>query len=99
MADDDALQPQDPGAGQSDEQATEGSALPEDNGTPFQPAADPAGGGLDDTHQATDSATNIDDHEAYDEGLPGAAEAEEPRDPGVGSFNPEGQDPDNSQAT
>jgi hypothetical protein len=33
---------------------------------------------LDDTHQATDSASDIDTQELYDEGLAGAAEAEEP---------------------
>lgn len=33
---------------------------------------------LDPTHPATDSAEDIDAHEEYDEGLSGAAEAEEP---------------------
>jgi hypothetical protein len=64
-------------------------ALPEDNDTPFSPPDDsvedatgnpedrrvPA---LDDTHQVTDSATDIDKQELYDEGLSGAVEAEEP---------------------
>ena len=66
--------------------------LPQDNGTPFQPAApspDPAGGAtndpvtqassdstLDDTHPATD--TNVQPEEQYDEGVAGAAEATEP---------------------
>lgn len=66
--------------------------LPEDNGTPFQPAApapdpgsgtvnDPAvqaatDGTLDDTHPATD--TNVQPEESYDEGVSGAAEAAEP---------------------
>lgn len=64
--------------------------LPEDNGTPFQPAPpnrDDTGAGddnnlqaddnkLDDTHPVTD--TDIDRQELYDEGLPGAAEAHEP---------------------
>lgn len=66
--------------------------LPQDNGTPFQPAApapDPTGGvtndpvaqassdgALDDTHPATD--TNVQTEEQYDEGVAGAAEAQEP---------------------
>lgn len=66
--------------------------LPQDNSTPFQPAApapDAAGGVvndpiaqaggdgvLDDTHPATD--TNVQPEEQYDEGVAGAAEAEEP---------------------
>jgi hypothetical protein len=61
--------------------------LPQDNGTPFQPAPpsrddeidlddDDQGRELDDTHPATDS--NIDAQELYDEGLSGAAEAQEP---------------------
>jgi len=62
--------------------------LPEDNQTPFSPAA-PArnlsaaadGDGqpahdLDDTHPSTDS--NLEREEIYDEGLSGAAEATEP---------------------
>ena len=61
--------------------------LPEDNQTPFNPAAtprDPAmpadepgqnAAQLDDTHPSTDS--NIEREEVYDEGLAGAAEAEE----------------------
>lgn len=62
--------------------------LPEDNQTPFSPAA-PARDvdldaddrsqmyeQLDPTHPATDS--NIEREELYDEGLPGAAEASEP---------------------
>jgi hypothetical protein len=74
----------------SQEEAME--QLPEDNETPFRPADDvPSGvpatdldapdrtepaGGLDDTHQVTD--TNLDPHEIYDEGYSGAAEASEP---------------------
>lgn len=66
--------------------------LPQDNGTPFQPAApspDPTAGvtdnpltqagsdnTLDDTHPATD--TNVQPEEGYDEGVAGAAEAQEP---------------------
>jgi len=78
------MQPDEP----TDEERQE--ELPEDNGTPFQPAApnpdptgaaDPAvqaqaGSQLDDTHPATD--TNIQPEEAYDKGVPGAAEASEP---------------------
>jgi hypothetical protein len=64
--------------------------LAEDNDRPFSdpvdPVADPAAqlegrtqqGGLDDTHQATDAASDIDPHQQYDEGLAGAAEASEP---------------------
>jgi hypothetical protein len=64
--------------------------LPEDNGTPFQPAGstrDDTGAAddndlqaddnkLDDTHPVTDDG--IDQQELYDEGLSGAAEAREP---------------------
>ena len=62
--------------------------LPQDNDTPFSPPTDPVddmttdvdrrtqAGQIDSTHQATD--TNVDSHESYDEGLAGAAEAEEP---------------------
>ena len=61
--------------------------LPEDNETPFRPADPVRDEGvvpddnsqpptLDDTHPVTD--TNIDPHELYDEGVSGAAEAEEP---------------------
>lgn len=66
--------------------------LPQDNGTPFQPAApspDPTAGvtndpvtqagsddTLDDTHPATD--TGLQPEEQYDEGVSGAAEAQEP---------------------
>lgn len=63
-------------------------ALPEDDATPFSPAApvqsdadDPLARKsqqpvLDDTHQATDS--NVQPEEAYEEGVGGAAEASEP---------------------
>lgn len=66
--------------------------LPQDNGTPFQPAApnpDPIIGVtndpltqaannsvLDDTHPVTD--TNVQPEEQYDEGTAGATEAQEP---------------------
>lgn len=61
-----------------------------DDNAPFSPPVDPisdtgvdlearqAAGKLDPTHQATDSATDIDSHQLYDEGLAGAAEASEP---------------------
>jgi hypothetical protein len=61
---------------------------PQDNDTPFSQPTDPISDAaadvdvreqsdrLDDTHQVTD--TNVDSHETYDEGLSGAAEAEEP---------------------
>lgn len=62
--------------------------LEEDNDTPFSPPTDRTddpmmesrgeGDTLDPTHQATDNATDIDSHELYDEGLSGAAEADEP---------------------
>jgi hypothetical protein len=45
---------------------------------------------LDSTHQVTDSATDIDSHELYDEGLAGAVEAEEPNaGNAVTGYNPE----------
>jgi hypothetical protein len=63
--------------------------LPEDGETPFRPAQDDGGEAadeeeireadsepLDDTHQVTD--TNLQAEEEYDEGLSGAAEADEP---------------------
>lgn len=46
--------------------------LAEDNDTPFSPPDDTEGQ-LKVDHPATDS--NIDEHEAYDEGLSGATEA------------------------
>lgn len=82
--------------------------LPQDNGTPFQPAApsaDPAAGvtndpaaqagsdsSLDDTHPATD--TNQQPEEQYDEGVSGAAEATEPTSgDAVADFNPPAAEP------
>jgi len=58
--------------------------LPQDNETPFRPAAPnpdpsvstPTNAPLDDTHPVTD--TNIQPSEQYDEGVSGAAEAAEP---------------------
>jgi len=61
--------------------------LPQDNGTPFGPpdSSTTVTGATDDnqspgtlspTHPATD--TNIDEQEFYDEGLAGAAEAQDP---------------------
>lgn len=91
------IQPADPVQGQTDAQITEASKLPGDPGTPFEPATDPAAS-LDDTHQVTDSHTNIDEHEAYDAGLPAAAEAQEPRDPGVADYNPPGASTDSTAA-
>jgi len=79
--------PIDPTNGQTDEQITQGSALPQDNGTPAQPAADPAAQ-IDDTHPATDSATNTDSQEAYDAGVSAATGAQEPTQPAVTSFTP-----------
>jgi len=80
------MQPDEP----TDEERQE--QLPEDNQTPFQPAApapDPTGGVvndpvaqaasdsmLDSAHPATD--TNMQPEEQYDEGVSGAAEAAEP---------------------
>lgn len=49
---------------------------PDNNDTPFSPPTDAEQ--IDDTHQTTDNATNIDSHELYDEGLAGAAEVSEP---------------------
>ena len=80
--------------------------LPEDNDPPFSPPTDPisdptvddrdrpAQGQLDDTHQATD--TNIDSQEVYDEGLSGAAEAEEPNaNDAVTGYTPPDEDKNN----
>lgn len=63
--------------------------LPQDNATPFSAPDDPIDdtatedlevrtqqGQLNPAHQVTD--TNVDSQEVYDEGLSGAAEAEEP---------------------
>lgn len=64
--------------------------LPQDNATPFRPADVSPGNpatqddqdrigqvsGIDDTHPATD--TNMQPEEQYDEGVSGAAEAQEP---------------------
>ena len=63
--------------------------MPEDGETPFRPAEDDGGDAadeeeireatsepLDDTHQVTDS--DLQPEEEYDEGLSGAAEADEP---------------------
>src|SRR4051794_32469028 len=88
------MQPDEP----NDEERLE--ELPEDNGTPFQPAppqrddtrstddllqADDQQ--LDDTHPITDSS--IDHQELYDEGVSGAAEAQEPNaGDGVAGYNP-----------
>ena len=59
--------------------------LPEDNGTPFQPADDATP--IDDTHPVTDS--NIQPEELYDEGVSGAAEGSEPNaGDTVVDFNP-----------
>jgi hypothetical protein len=64
--------------------------LEEDNDPPFSPPSDSIAdtnsevdarmqaGPLDPTHQVTDNATDIDSHQLYDEGLAGAAEANEP---------------------
>ncbi len=78
-----------------DQEIREGDSLvtplPQDYATPAAPLSDDMddenedsinlvrSGRLDPTHPATDSASNIDAHELYDEGLSGAAEAEEPR--------------------
>ncbi|MDB5185088.1 MAG: hypothetical protein JWN38_896 [Candidatus Saccharibacteria bacterium] len=74
--------------------------LPQDNGTPTDLPVDPisdmtddedrreASGQLDDTHQATDG--DLDSTELLDEGLSGAAEAEEPNaGNAVVDFHPE----------
>ena len=65
--------------------------LPEDSQTPFNPADPPRddtaepdsdraldASRIDDTHQVTDSGSDIDSHELYDEGVSGAVEASEP---------------------
>lgn len=64
-------------------------ALEEDNAAPLSAPSDPTDDAsadvdhrvrpeLDETHQATDSATDLDSQQLYDEGLSGAAEAAEP---------------------
>lgn len=80
-------------SGDDDQPVQDGQSIvdpqAQDSDTPFSPPVDPISdmatedisvrtqqGQLDSTHQATD--TNIDSHETYDEGLSGAAEAEEP---------------------
>ena len=83
------MQPDEP----NDEERLE--QLPEDGPTPFSPpddqtddtaaqddqrAQDPP---LDDTHPATDSQTNIQPEEEYDEGLSGATET--PGEPNAGN--------------
>jgi len=61
--------------------------LPQDNSAPFNI---PTTGGLNPTHQATDSASDLDSQELYDEGLAGAAEASEPnRGNTVVGYHPE----------
>lgn len=64
--------------------------LPEDNDTPFSEPTDASSDPntdidvrtentpLDPTHQATDSASDIDSQQLYDEGLAGATEVSEP---------------------
>lgn len=76
--------------------------LAQDNATPFSAPTDPVEdtseeldvrtqeGQLGSTHPATDSATNLDSHEYYDEGLSGVAEAEEPNEGDtVAKYDPE----------
>jgi len=79
---------------QDDQTLAEGQSLvpplPQDNDTPFSPPTDPIQdpaeavdvrtqqGRLDPTHPATDSATDIDSQQLYDEDLAGAAEQSEP---------------------
>ena len=75
-----------------DAQVTKPSALPEDNGTPFQPADDIDDVVLGDAHQATDNTSDIDSDELYNEGLPAAADAAEPRDLGVVDYDPNADD-------
>ena len=77
-------------SGQNQEGESLIKPLPEDHDTPFSPPTDPiqdasadldnriVQGQLDSTHQALDPASDIDDHQIYDEGLAGAAEASEP---------------------
>jgi len=76
--------------------------LSEDNDPPFSLPDSPSddanddtfdrqtsGGQLDPTHPVTEADGNADDHEAYDEGLSGAFEAEEPKDSAVVDYNPD----------
>jgi hypothetical protein len=86
--------------------------LPEDNQTPFSPAdpsrddaAEPDSvrqedAQLDDTHPATDSGTDIDSQQLYDEGVAGAAEASEPNaGDAVVNFTPPQSDSSADQAS
>ena len=70
--------------------------LPEDNGTPFQPADDTSDE-FDDTHPVTDSGGDIQPEELYDEGVSGAVEASEPNaGNAVTDFNPPNQSDDDN---
>ena len=70
--------------------------LPEDNDPPASAADDESP--IDPTHQVTDS--NIQFHEAYDEGLSGAAEATDPsKDNAVTGYNPENDSRKNNDNT
>jgi len=78
------------GPDNTDDQLREGQSLvqplAEDGQTPFSPPSSQ----LEPTHQATDSATDIDSQQLYDEGLAGAAEASEPNaGNAVTDYNPE----------
>ena len=87
--------PQDPQS-QDDTQITQPSALPGDNGTPFQPAADDDLV-LGDAHQLTDNMTNIDSDQLYQEGLAAAAGGAEPRDPGIAGYTPPAEEQKDEQ--
>lgn len=53
---------------QDDTQVTQGSALPEDNGTPAQPPMTDEDPIFGEAHPATDNQTNVDSQEVQDEG-------------------------------
>jgi hypothetical protein len=77
-----------PSQGQTDDEVTQPSALPQDNGTPFQPASD-TGVVLPDDHPATDDQSNADSTELQDAGAAAASGVEPPAsDSGVGGFTP-----------
>lgn len=59
---------------QTDEQVTEPSALPEDNGTPLNPDEEQSPL-LDEAHSATDSQSDADSTQAADEGVDEASQA------------------------
>lgn len=88
----------DPATGQDDQQVTQPSALPEDNGTPYQPADDVDDTVLGDAHQSTDYKSDIDSDELYNDGPAAAADAGEPRNPDIAGYTPPAPAEDGQEA-